>query len=395
VWLANDNLERCLLKRFIPFAVIACLAVAACGSSKSSSSSTTVAPSATTAPGATTGTAAGGTGMNIGNPASAVTLNEAGSSLLYPFLQELVTPLHTTYSNITLAPAAGGSGKGVSDVIAGTVQMGGSDAYLSSGQIAANPGLMNIPVVVSSQAVNYNLPGITNLKLSGNVLAEIYQGKISKWNDPAITALNPGVTLPSTGIVPVRRVDSSGDTFIFTSFLSATNTAWQNGPALGTTVTWPAVTAELTASGNPGMVQTCKSTPGCVAYVGISAEASAQTAGLGEAMLQNQAGSFVLPGASTVESAIQAGSGSVPANLAAPLIYESGAQSYPIVNFEYIVVKSKQSSAEVAQGIRTFLAYTMDPSGGSAPANLAKAQFVALPTSVVPKVQAAIATITG
>ena len=90
-----------------------------------------------------------------------MTLSEAGSSLLYPFLQELVSPLKAKYSNITLAPAAGGSGKGISDAIAGTVQMGGSDAYLSSAQIAANPSLLNIPIVVSSQAVNYNLPGVT------------------------------------------------------------------------------------------------------------------------------------------------------------------------------------------------------------------------------------------
>ena len=381
------------MKRLIPLAVIACLAVAACGSSKSSTSSTTASPGATTAPGATTGGGAGAN-MNVGNPASPVTLSEAGSSLLYPFLQELVGPLHAKYPNITLAPAAGGSGKGISDAIAGTVQMGGSDAYLSSGQISAHADLLNVPIVVSSQAVNYNLPGFANVKLSGTVLAQIYQGKITKWNDAAISALNAGVSLPSTTIVPVRRVDSSGDTFIFTSFLSATNPAWQSGPAFGTTVTWPAVSNELTATGNPGMVQTCKSTPGCVAYVGVSAESTAQQAGLGEALLENQAGNFVQPTASTVESAVAAGSGNVPSDLAVALIYEPGAQSYPIVNFEYIVVKSGQSSADVAKAIRSFLAFAMDPAGGSAPAYLAKAQFVTLPASVVPKVQAAIAKIT-
>ena len=333
--------------------------------------------------------------MNLANPASSVTLNEAGSSLLYPFLQLLVSPLHTKYSNVTLSPAAGGSGKGISDAINGTAQMGGSDAYLSQTQISANPTLMNIPIAVSSQAVDYNLPGVSNLKLSGNVLAEIYEGKITSWNDPAIAALNSGVTLPSTHIVPVRRVDSSGDTFIFTSFLSDTNTEWNNGPAFGTTVTWPAVSSEVTASGNPGMVQECKSTPGCVAYIGISAQKSATSAGLGEAMLQNKDGSFVLPSSTTVEAAVASGAASIPANLAQPLIYEPGAQAYPIVNFEYIVVKSTQSSADTAQAIRDFLAFAIDPNGGSSAMYLSAKDFEALPTTVVPQVEAAIAKITG
>jgi phosphate transport system substrate-binding protein len=384
------------LKRLIPLAVMASLAVAACGSSKSSTSTTTTTPSSgSTASTATTASGGGATTVSTGNPSGPVTLTEAGSSLLYPFLQELVGPLKAKYPNITLAPAAGGSGKGISDAIAGGVLMGGSDAYLSSSQLAANPTLMNIPIVISSQAVNYNLPGISNLKLSGNVLAGMYQGKITKWNDPAITALNPGVTLPPTSVVPVRRVDSSGDTFLFTSFLTATNPTWANGPSMGTTVTWPAVAAEQTASGNPGMVQTCHATPGCVAYIGISAEKTALAAGLGQAELQNQAGAFVQPTAANVAAAVAAGSGKIPANLAAPLIYESGAQSYPIVNFEYLVVKSNQSSADTALAIRDFLTFAQDPAGGSATALLAKEQFQALPTAVMTATQPAMAKIQG
>lgn len=329
------------------------------------------------------------------NPSTAQTLNESGSSLLFPFLQQLVTPLKTQFSNVTLAASAGGSGKGISDAIAGVTQMGGSDAYLSNSQLTTNPGLLNIPIAVSSQAVNYNLPGVKDLKLTGDVLAKVYQGSITKWNDQAIASLNPGVTLPATTIVPVRRVDSSGDTFLFTSFLSATNATWKNGPAFGTTVTWPAAPGELTASGNPGMVQTCKATPGCVAYIGISAEATAQTAGLGEALLQNQAGNYLQPNTSTVNAAVTAGASNVPDNLAASLIYEPGAQSYPIVNFEYIIVKNKQATADLATAIRDFLVFAIDPNGGSTPTFLAKDQFVALPSSVLPKVNAAIASISS
>ncbi len=330
-----------------------------------------------------------------GNPSAAVTLQESGSSLLYPFLQELVQPVKKQYPNITLAPAAGGSGKGISDAINGTVQMGGSDAYLSPGQLQQNKGLMNIPVAISAQAVNYNLPGVTGLKLSGDVLAQIYQGKVTKWNDAAIAAINPGVMLPAMTIVPVRRVDSSGDTFLFTSYLSATNPSWQSGPGLGTTVTWPAVPGEVTASGNPGMVQTCQSTPGCVAYVGISAEQSAQQAKLGEAQLKNKDGKFVQLTPAAINAAVQVGAKNIPANLAQPLINEPGATSYPIVNYEYLVVKQQQSSADMAQAIRTFLAWTMAPTGGNQAEFLSKQGFAALPAPVRQAAMASVATLAG
>ncbi len=384
------------MKRLIPLVLVVPIAAAACGSSSTKTSSpTTVSSSgsASTAAPSTGSSAGGSANMSLGNPASAVTLNESGSTLLYPFLQELVDPLHSQYSNVTLAPSGGGSGKGISDAIAGTTQLGGSDAYLSTSQASSNPGLLNIPIAISSQAVNYNVPGVSNLKLTGDVIAQIYQGKITKWNDSAIAALNPGVSLPATTIVPVRRVDASGDTFIFTSFLSATNSAWNNGPAFGTSVTWPAVSNELTANGNPGMVQTCKATPGCIAYIGISSEDAAKSAGLGEAELQNKAGNYVQADASTVGAAVSAGATSIPASLAAPLIYEPGAQSYPIVNFEYIIVKNKQSSSDTAQALRDFLSFAIDPSGGSTPTYLAKEHFVGLPTSVIPQVQKAIASI--
>ena len=376
------------LKRLIPLAFIIPVAVAGC-----SSSSNTGTGSSTTSASSPSSSSSGPANMNTGNPTSAVTLTEAGSSLLYPYLQELEAPLTQQYSNLTFSPAAGGSGKGISDAIAGTTNMGGSDAYLSSSVRTANPGLLNIPIAVSSQAVDYNLPGVMNLKLSGDVIAKIYEGTIRKWNDPAIAALNSGVTLPAISIVPVRRVDSSGDTFIFTSFLSDTNSTWSNGPSLGTTVSWPTISSEETASGNPGMVQTCSTTPGCIAYVGISAQSKAVTAGLHEAQLQNKDGNFVEPSPATVTAAVSAGSTSVPSTLAAPLIYESGANSYPIVNFEYIVVKGQQSSTDIAQAIRDVLAFAISPTGGSTSTLLSKEQFQPLPGNLTSQVEAAIASI--
>src|SRR5262249_37765815 len=160
--------------------------------------------------------------------------------------------------------------------------------------------------------------------------ARIYEGRIGTWNDPAIARLNPGVSLPATAIVPVRRIDASGDTFLFTAFLNATNADWRRGPAHSTTVTWPSVQGELPASGNAAMVQACKGAPGCIAYVGISAQKTALGAGLGEARLQNRAGEFVQPSPETIMAAEAARAASTPADLRASIIDAGGARSYPI-----------------------------------------------------------------
>jgi phosphate transport system substrate-binding protein len=374
----------------IGFAVIAgTVLVSACGST----STVPATSAATSASASSTSTA---TAVKTGNPSGAQTLSEDGSSLLYPYLQKLEPGITAAYPNITLSAAAGGSGKGQTDAISGAVDMGGSDAYLSAGQVSANPGIMNIPIAVSAQAVNYNLAGISNLKLSGSVIAQIYSGTITTWNDPAIVALNTGVTLPATPIVPVRRVDSSGDTFIFTSFLSATSPTWSNGPAFGTTVNWPTVASELSANGNPAMVDACHGAPGCIAYIGVSVESTALVDGLGEAQLENASGSFVQPSITTINAAVAAGAGNVPASLTQSLIYQTGAQSYPIVNFEYLIVNpSKITTSDTALAIRTFFEWAISTSGGATQDDLSAVNFVPLPTNVLPKVNAAIASITG
>lgn len=363
-------------------AIVGALAAAACGGGSDSSTNTPTAAGTPTA-----------IAVQTGNPTAAVALKESGSSLIFPYLQTLAPGITQAYTNITLAPAAGGSGKGITDALAGASDLGGTDAYLSPGQMAQNANFANIPIAVSSQDVYVNLKGVSSIKLTGDVIAKIYEGKITKWNDPAITALNSGVTLPSTAVVPVRRVDSSGDTFIFTAFLSATNSDWSNGPSLGTTVTWPAAPGEITANGNPGMVTSCQSTPGCIAYIGISARSSAQAANLTMASLQNKSGQFVTANPTTMAAAVNAVATQIPTNLAQSLIYTDGAQSYPIVNYEYLVVNTQQTEANKALAIRTFLAWAIDTSGGATSANLAKNNFIALPNSVVNKVKAGIASI--
>ena len=362
--------------------------VAACGSTSTATPTPAKSSAASSSP-----TAAA---VQTGNPTAPVTLSEAGSSLLYPYLQKLAPGINAAYPNITLTPAAGGSGTGQSEALSGTIDMGGSDAYLSASQVSANAGALNIPIAVSTQAVNYNLSGFPNLKLSGSVLAGIYEGSITTWNDAKITALNPGVTLPSTTIVPIRRSDSSGDTFIFTSFLSATDTTWSSGPSYGTTVSWPSVSNEQTASGNPAMVDALHSTPGGIAYIGISVEGAALVDGLGEAQLENASGSFLQPNATDVTAAVTAGASSVPASLAASLIYETGAQAYPIVNFEYLIINpAKITDTGTAEAIRTFIEWAISSTGGATADNLSAVGFVPLPSNVIPLVNAAVAQIAG
>ena len=151
-------------------------------------------------------------------------LTETGSTLLYPLFNLWTAGYTGTYSQVSITTAGTGSGTGISDAANGTVDIGASDAYLSPSENSSDPDLLNIPLAISAQLVAYNIPGVTaHLKLSGAVLAQIYEGKVTTWNNSAIASLNPGLTLPSVPIVTLHRSDGSGDTFLFTQFLSKAN----------------------------------------------------------------------------------------------------------------------------------------------------------------------------
>ena len=152
-----------------------------------------------------------------------------------------------------MTTAGTGSGAGIEDASDGKADIGASDAYLSSGDLVTNPRLLNIPLAVSAQTVIYNVPGLpagSHLQLTGTVLAEIYSGTITSWNDPQIKALNPNLPLPPLTIVPLHRSDRSGDTFLFTSYLSTQDPAWDQSIGYGTTANWPKVAAALPEDGS-------------------------------------------------------------------------------------------------------------------------------------------------
>jgi phosphate transport system substrate-binding protein len=317
--------------------------------------------------------------------AAQIRLLETGSSLLYPLFNLWVPSYQKTNPGVQITTQSTGSGTGISEAISGIAQIGASDAYLSDAQMKINPGMLNIPMAISSQMVNYNIPGLNDqhLKLSGPVLAGIYQGKINQWDDPAIAKINPGVKLPHNAIVPVHRTDGSGDTFIFTQYLSFSTPDWSNSLGYGTTISWPAVQGGIGAVGNPGMVNASKGTPYSIAYIGISFKSATDSAGLGEAALQNRDGKFVLANDTTVSAAVNEMSAKTPTDERASLIFAPGAQSYPIINYEYAIIKAKQPNAETAKALREFLSWAINPKQGAAPHYMQSVGFVALPDSIV------------
>jgi phosphate transport system substrate-binding protein len=312
-------------------------------------------------------------------------LLETGSSLLYPLFNLWVPAYTKLHPGVQITTQSTGSGTGISEAVAGIAQIGASDAYMSNALMKLKPGMLNIPLAISSQMVNYNVPGLNDehLKLSGPVLSGIYQGKIKTWNDPQIAKLNLGAKLPDNPIITVHRTDGSGDTFIFTQFLSASTPEWQNSIAYGTTVSWPAAPGAIGATGNQGMISALQHNQYSIAYVGISFESAITAGKLGTAQLANKAGKFVLPNAQTVQAAANATEKKTPPDERLSLIFAPGEESYPIINYEYAIVKEQQPSPQVASTLRSFLTWAISPEGGSSSQFLKKVNFVALPESVV------------
>jgi phosphate transport system substrate-binding protein len=316
-------------------------------------------------------------------PASAteIVLKETGSTLLYP-LFELWVPAYTaTKSNVKINITPTNSGEGTKSAIAGTVQIGASDAYMSDEEAERNRQIISVPLAISAQAINYNIPdlGGSALQLDGAALAGIYAGKIRQWNDPAIAALNPGAKLPNHEIVPVRRDDPSGDTFVFTQFLDFSTQRWQDNIGYGTTVSWPTVAGEVGATGNDGMVKAIAATPYSVGYIGISFGGDVHKAGLGTAVLKNQSGKFVLPTAATVTAAASALDPRTPPDERLSLVDAPGDDSYPLINYEYAVVSTKQPDAATAAAIRDFLLWSIAVDGGNAAKYIDPVGFIPLP----------------
>ncbi len=319
-------------------------------------------------------------------PSFARTINiaETGSTLLYPLFNIWVPAYTHSHPGVRINTQGTGSGTGISEAISGVAQIGASDAYMSNMQVKQNPAILNIPLAISAQTVNYNIPGLNgvHLKLSGPVLAGIYDGQIRYWNAPAITRLNPGVRLPHHLITPIHRTDGSGDTFIFSQYLSFSTPYWNTHTGYGTTISWPAVRGGLGALGNPGMVQSCAQTPYSIAYIGVSFTKEVRRAHLGTALLKNRAGRFLLPTKATVGAAAAQLIAKTPADERISLVFAPGANSYPIINYEYAIVNDHQANPAMASALRAFLSWCVDTQEGNARRFLRQVRFIALPPRI-------------
>jgi len=317
-----------------------------------------------------------------------VPLVESGSSLLYPLFNLWVEGYTTVNPNANITTTSTGSGAGIAQAINGLINIGASDAYMSDSQVKAHPTMLSIPLAISSQAVNYNIPGVSKLNLSGPILAGIYEGKITMWNDPAIAAANPGVALPAHVIVPVHRLDGSGDTFIFSQYLAKSDPDWASTLKFGTTISWPAVSGELGAKGNAGMLAAAAANPYSVAYIGISYAGKVAAAGLGQAALLDKNGEYVLPTPANIQAAANSVANSTPADERISMIFAPGTNAYPIVNYEYAIVDSNQPAVAVAGAIRDFLTFCVND--GNAPSYLKQVNFLPLPAPVLALTEAQI-----
>jgi phosphate transport system substrate-binding protein len=334
--------------------------------------------------------------------AGGITLTESGSTLLYPLFQLWSADYGGVDPNVTLSGAATGSTAGIQAAISGAARIGASDAYLSDDESEQNPQLLDIPLAIAAQTINYNLPGLNGagIKLNGPILAGIYGGAITDWDDPAIKAINPGVALPHQTIIPVRRADGSGDTFVFTQFLDFSTQSGDDDTGVGTSVDWPdvvaqkagpdamgyglrvdwpAVAAEKSATGNQGMVAALAATPYSVGYVGVSYQSQIAGANLGTAQIENQNGKFVLPTAETISAAAAVLDPRTPPDERLTLVYAAGDDSYPLINYEYAMVSKTQPDPATAAALRAFLLWAISGDGGNAAKYLSKVNFVPLP----------------
>ncbi|MEA2304127.1 MAG: phosphate transport system substrate-binding protein [Solirubrobacteraceae bacterium] len=345
------------------------LGVAACGSSSDN-----------------TTTSSGGSASSSGGSSVTATLNGAGSTFAAPIYQQVAGTLKG--QGLTVNYQGVGSGAGISQLQAGTVDFAGSDPALATADTAKLKGpALQIPIALGAITVSYKLNGVkSGLKLDGATIADIYLGKVKKWNDPAIAKLNSGVSLPGTAITVVHRSDSSGTTKGFTQFLADYSPAWKSDPGVDKDIKWPTGTG---AKGNDGVAGQVKQTDGSIGYV---EQAYALQNGFTFADVKNKSGAFIAP---TIESTSAAGEGlTVPADLGISTIDAPGAKAYPIVSqtfldFEKDPCKAGKSK-NVAQGLAAFAKYLVGAEGQD---TIKKLSYAPLPAELQTKAQAATGTV--
>jgi phosphate transport system substrate-binding protein len=340
--------------------------LAACSSSGSPSSSSSSGTSAAAAPSGT--------------------LNGSGSTFQLVFQQAAIQAFKSVQSGMTVNYAGVGSGTGRTNLAANTVNFAGSDSPIPSTETANFKGktVLYFPVLIGPITLSYNLSGLSKpLQLDPTVIAEIFQAKITKWNDPAIAAINPGVTLPSTPITLAVRSDSSGTTQNFSLFLvDSAPSVWKLGSS--STISWPS-TAHA-GSGNSGVAQVVKSTPGAIGYVDY---ATAKASGLTFASVKNSSGSYVAP--SVAGASASAAGVTVNPDLTFHAVWGSGATAYPITYQSWDLVYAKQANANDVALLKAYLGYLL----GAGQQLLPSLNYAPLPSSIDSMAVAQLSKITS
>jgi len=311
-------------------------------------------------------------------------LNAAGATFPYPIYSKWFDVYHTAHPNIQINYQSIGSGGGIRQLLAGTVDFGASDGPMSDDQLAqAKFKILHFPTVLGAVIPTYNVTGVsTDLNFTQKALAGIYLGTITKWNDPEITKANPGVKLPGEDIVVVHRSDGSGTSYIFTDFLSKASDDWKNKVGKGTSVNWP---VGLGGKGNEGVSGLVKQTPNSIGYIELI---YAVQNSIPYGKVQNAAGKFVKADLAGVTAAA-ASMKDMPEDFRVSITNAPGATSYPISSFTWLLIPAQISDAGKRDAIKDFLKWML-LDGQKFNEGLSYAQ---LPKSVVTKETKAISLI--
>jgi len=287
--------------------------------------------------------------------ASAQNITAAGATFPYPIYNKWFTEYNALHPNVKINYQSIGSGGGIKQTTEGTVDFGASDMPMKDDQLAsAKIKVMHLPTVLGAVVPVYNIPGVTkDLNFSGEVIAGIYLGTITKWNDSKIVKDNPGVSLPSTEILPVYRSDGSGTTFIFTDFLSKVSSDWKSKVGSDTSVKWP---AGVGAKGNEGVAGMVKQSPNSFGYVELIYALQNK---MDYGAVKNAAGKFLKGSPEGVTAAAAASAKTMPADYRISITNAPGAASYPISSFTYLLIPLKFADPAKGVAMKDFLTWML------------------------------------
>jgi phosphate transport system substrate-binding protein len=321
--------------------------------------------------------------------AAQVTLNGAGATFPNIIYQDWMLSYNQSHPDVKLNYQSIGSGGGIRQFSDGTVDFGGTDAPMVDSAIAAIQGnVLHIPTVMGAVVVAYNIPGLSQpVKFTPDVVADIFLGKITKWNDARLTSVNTGVTLPETDIVVVHRADGSGTSFVFTDYLAKVSPEWQQKVGKGTSVNWP---VGLGGRGNEGVTATVSQTPGAIGYVEL---AYAQKNNIPFGTLRNSSGKWITPSLDAVTAAAAGAMKEMGANtdFRVSITNSPGAQAYPISSFTWLLLHKTYADTTKARALVQFVAW-LEGDGQTKAESLG---YAPLPKDLHPWIEARLKSITA